>query len=341
MKITRIGLDLAKSVFQVHGVDRDGRVVLRRRLRRSEVLKFFARLEPCLVGMEACGGAHHWGREIQKLGHQVRLISPQFVKPYVKSNKNDQNDAEAICEAISRPGMRFVGLKSPQQQELQGLHRVRSGLVAERTALANRIRGLLTEFGVVLPKQISQLRRGLPQVLEDGSNGLSGSMRSLFEGLRADLVRLDERVAELDRLMVQAVGKDSSSERLCAIEGIGPVTATALVATVGAGAGFANGRGLSASLGLVPRQHGSGGKAGLGGISKRGDPYLRTLLVHGARAVLSHVAGKTDRRSRWLQGLIARRGKNVAAVALANKNARIAWALLAHGQSYRPAVCSQ
>ena len=338
MKITRIGLDLAKSVFQVHGVDRGGRTVLRRRLRRSEVWKFFAGQEPCLVGMEACGGAHHWGRELMKLGHQVRLISPQFVKPYVKSNKNDANDAEAICEAVSRPGMRFVAVKTCQQQELQGMHRVRSGLVSERTALANRIRGLLAEFGVVLPKQLAQLRCGLPQVLEDGGNGLSGSMRGVLEGLRQDLVERDARVRELDRLIEQAARQDAACQRVSAIEGIGPVTATALVATVGAGAGFANGRGFSACVGLVPRQHGSGGKAGLGRISKRGDPYLRTLLIHGARSVLSHVAGKTDRRSRWLQGLIARRGKNVAAVALANKNARIAWALLARAEAYRPAT---
>lgn len=336
MKITRIGLDLAKSVFQVHGVDRVGRTVVRRRLRRSEVLKFFAAQEPCLVGMEACAGAHHWGRELMKLGHQGRLMSPQFVKPYVKSNKNDANDAEAICEAVSRPGMRFVAVKSGAQQELQAIHRVRSGLVGERTALGNRIRGLLAEFGVVLPKQLSQLRRGIPQVLEDGSNGLSGSMRGLLEGLRQDLVRLDARVLELDRMIEQAARQDPACQRLSAMEGIGPVTATALLATVGSGAGFANGRGFSASLGLVPRQHGSGGKAGLGAISKRGDPYLRTLLIHGARSVLQHLAGKTDRRSRWLQGLIARRNKNVAAVALANKNARIAWALLARDEAYRP-----
>jgi transposase len=338
MKITRVGLDLAKDVFQVHGVDRGGRTVIRRRLRRGEVLKFFAGVEPCVVGMEACGGAHHWGRELGKLGHQVRMVSAQFVKPYVKSNKSDANDAEAICEAISRPGMRFVELKTVAQQELQALHRVRSGLVGERTALANRIRGLLTEFGVVMPRRLAQVRSGLPWILEDGENGLSGALRGLLEGLRADLERLDERIGELDRLIGKAVREDPACERLAAIEGIGPMTASALVAAVGSGAAFANGRGLAAFLGLVPRQHGSGGKAGLGRISKRGDAYLRTLLIHGARAVLHHAAHKTDRRSRWLQGLMARRNKNIAAVALANKNARIAWALLAHEQSYRPAA---
>jgi len=341
MKITRIGLDLAKDVFQVHGVDRDGRRVARRRLRRGEVLKYFAGIEPCVVGMEACGGAHHWARELGKLGHQVRLVSAQFVKPYVKSNKSDANDAEAICETISRPGMRFVELKTVQQQELQALHRVRSGLVGERTGLANRIRGLLTEFGVVLPRQLAQVRRGLPWVLEDGENGLSGALRGLLEGLRADLERLDERIGELDRLIGQAVREDPACERLAAIEGIGPLTASALVAAVGTGKAFANGRGMAAFLGLVPRQHGSGGKARLGAISKRGDPYLRTLLIHGARSVLLHAARKTDARSRWLQGLMARRHRNVAAVALANKNARIAWALLAHEQSYRPAAGGQ
>jgi len=341
MKITRIGLDLAKDVFQVHGVDRDGRTVVRRRLRRGEVLKFFGGVEPCVVGMEACGGAHHWGRELGKLGHLVRMVSAQFVKPYVKSNKSDANDAEAICEAISRPGMRFVEVKTVQQQELQALHRVRSGLVGERTGLANRIRGLLTEFGVVMPRQLAQVRRGLPWILEDGENGLSGTLRGVIEGLRADLERLDERIGELDRLIGQAVREDPACERLATIEGIGPLTASALVAAVGTGAAFANGRGMAAFLGLVPRQHGSGGKAGLGAISKRGDPYLRTLLIHGARSVLQHAARKTDVRSRWLQGLMARRHRNVAAVALANKNARIAWALLAHGQSYRPAACGQ
>ena len=341
MKITRIGLDLAKDVFQVHGVDRDGRKVASRRLRRGEVLKYFGGIDPCVVGMEACGGAHHWGRELGKLGHQVRLVSAQFVKPYVKSNKSDANDAEAICETISRPGMRFVELKTVQQQELQALHRVRSGLVGERTGLANRIRGLLTEFGVVMPRQLAQVRRGLPWVLEDGENGLSGALRGLLEGLRADLERLDERIGELDRLIHQAVREDPACERLAAIEGIGPLTASALVAAVGTGKAFANGRGMAAFLGLVPRQHGSGGKAGLGAISKRGDPYLRTLLIHRARSVLLHAARKTDARSRWLQSLMARRHRNVAAVALANKNARIAWALLAHEQSYRPAAGGQ
>ena len=264
MKITRIGLDLAKDVFQVHGVDRDGRTMVRRRLRRGEVLKFFAGVEPCVVGMEACGGAHHWGRELGKLGHPVRLVGAQFVKPYVKSNKSDANDAEAICEAVSRPGMRFVELKTVRQQELQGLHRVRSGLVAQRTGLANRIRGLLTEFGVVMPRQLAQVRRALPWILEDGENGLSGALRGLLEGLRADLERLDERIAELDRLIRQAVREDPACERLAQIEGIGPLTASALVAAVGTGAAFTNGRGMAAFLGLVPRQHGSGGKAGLG-----------------------------------------------------------------------------
>ena len=341
MKVTRIGLDLAKDVFQVHGVDRDGRMVVRRQLRRAEVLKFFAGIGPCTVGLEACGGAHHWGRELSKLGHQVRLVSAQFVKPYVKSNKSDANDAEAICEAVSRPGMRFVMVKTVRQQELQAVHRIRSGLVAERTALSNRVRGELAEFGVVLPRRLSQVRAGLPWVLEDGENGLSGALRNLLEGLRRDLERLDERIGELDCLIREAVREDAACGRLAQIEGIGPITASALVAGVGSGEGFANGRGMAAFLGLVPRQHGSGGKAGLGAISKRGDAYLRTLLIHGARAVLHHAAQKTDRRSRWLQGLIARRNKHIATVALANKNAPIAWAILARGEPYRPAACSQ
>lgn len=338
MKITRIGLDLAKQVFQVHGVDRDERAVLKRRLRREQVLEFFARVSPCVVGMEACGGAHHWARELGKLGHEVRLVSPQFVKPYVKSNKNDAADAEAICEAISRPGMRFVPVKTVGQQEVGALHRVRSGLVAERTALGNRMRGLLAEFGVVMPQRLSQLRAWVSDVLEDGESGLGARTRALLTGLQGDLVRLDERVAELDRLIAEAVGEDPACQRLTQIEGIGGISASALVAAVGDGGAFANGRCLAAFLGLVPRQHGSGGKAGLGHISKRGDAYLRTLLIHGARAVLRHAARKSDPRSRWLQSLMARRNKNVAAVALANKNARIAWAMLARGQAYQRAA---
>jgi transposase len=336
MNIKRVGIDLAKQVFQVHGVDYQDKVVLRKQLRRNQLLSYFATLPPCLIGMEACGGAHHWARELQKLGHTVKLIAPQFVKPYVKSNKNDANDAEAICEAVGRPTMRFVSVKTIAQQDLQAIHRIRSELVRQRTAKVNQIRGFLAEYGLVVGRQVATLRRALPELLEDAENGLSFDFRGLLEDLRQDLIRLDERVAEMDKKVHTLAHSMPAAKLLQSIPGIGPISATAIVCAVGDGKQFKRGRDLAAWLGLTPRQQSSGGKDRLLGISKRGDTYLRTLLIQGAKSVLKVVDKKTDPRSLWLQNLCARKHKNIAAVALANKNARIAWALLSNETSYLP-----
>ena len=336
MKITTVGLDLAKSVFQVHGVDVRGKAVLRKQLKRSEMATFFANLPPCLIGMEACSSAHHWARKLVALGHEVRLMAPQFVKPYVKTNKNDRNDAEAICEAVTRPTMRFVPVKTSEQQTVLALHRARAAYVKARTAQANQMRGLLGEFGIVLPQGISQLYRQVPDILADGDNALPGPMRALLQRLLAQLKALDQQVAELKGEIVAWHLRNEDSRRLERIGGFGPLTASALVASLGNARSFKNGRQVAAWLGLVPRQDSSGGKTRLLGISKHGDVYLRTLLIHGARAVLRHLAHRTHRTDDWLRRLLARRNKNIAAVALANKNARIAWALLAHQRDFAP-----
>ena len=326
---------MAKSVFQVHGVDERGKAVLRKQLKRKEVVKFCANLEPCLVGMEACGSAHYWAREIGALGHTVRLMAPQFVKPYVKTNKSDRNDAEAICEAVARPHMRFVPVKTGEQQALLSVHRARQGFVKARTAQANQIRGLLAEFGIVIPKGMGHIAKRLPEILEDGENGVPGMMRELLERLGENLKDMDKQVGELERQIKLWHRENERSRKLEAIAGIGPITASALVATVGDAKSFKNARQLPAWLGMVPRHEGTGGKAKLGRISKRGDVYLRTLLIHGARAVIRQFERKPDQADGWLKKLLARRNKNIAAVALAAKNARIAWALLAHERPYQ------
>lgn len=336
MKIKRIGLDLAKQVFQVHGVDGEDRVVLKRQLRRQQMLAFFSKIEPCLIGMEACGGAHYWGRELMKFGHTVRLMAPQHVKPYVKGNKNDMNDAEAICEAAGRPNMRFVAVKTVAQQDLQSCHRVRTLLVRQRTAKANEIRGLLSEYGIVVANRIESLRRALPALLENMDLIPGEGLRQLLMALREDLVYLDERVRQLDQVIERAAREDAVARRLQQIPGIGPVTATALVASVGDARQFRRARDMAAWLGLVPRQQSSGGKAVLQGISKRGDAYLRTLLIHGARSVARVASRKTDALSQWTDRISRRRHANIAVVALANKNARIAWALMTRGTDYVP-----
>lgn len=338
MNITRIGVDLAKNVFQVHGVNRQGEIVVRKQLRRTQMLDWFGKLAPCLVGMEACGSAHYWARELSKLGHDVRLMAPQFVKPYVKRGKNDANDAEAICEAVSRPTMRFVAAKTVEQQTMQAEHRIRARLVRSRTALSNEIRGLLSEFGVIVPTSLGALRRALPEILEDGENGLPGDFRILLAELAEELRSLDDRVKFYDTRLQTRARTDERIQRLLAVEGIGPVVASALAAAVDDGRQFGKGRDLAAWLGLTPREHSSGGKQRLGGISKQGDTYVRTLLIHGARAALNAAVNKTDPRSRWVTALAARRNKNIATVALANKNARIAWAILARGEVYRAAA---
>ncbi|WP_297447069.1 IS110 family transposase [Acidiferrobacter sp.] len=335
MKVTTVGVDLAKAVFAVHGVDGRGKVVFRKALKRAQVLTFFANLAPCLIGMEACGSAHHWARQLTVLGHTVRLMAPQFVKPYVKTNKNDAADAEAICEVVTRPNMRFVPIKTAESQAVLALHRARQGFVKARTAQGNQIRGLLSEFGLVIPQGIASITKQIPRILEDAENGLPDTLRALIARLAAHLQELDRQVHELEA-QIQAWHRQSAdSQRLSAIPGIGPITATALVASIGDAKVFANGRQLAAWLGLVPRQHSSGGKPTLLGISKRGDVYLRTLLIHGARAAIRVSADRLAHEA-WLKRLLDRRHKNVAAVALAHKNARMAWALLARGQDYRP-----
>jgi transposase len=338
MKITTIGLDIAKQVFQIHAADGEGRVVLRKRLRRNQLAAFFANLPPCVVGLEACCGAHYWVRVLNRCGHSIRLIAPQFVKPYVKSNKNDANDAEAICEAVSRPQMRFVAAKSVEQQDIQSLHRVRSRLIGSRTQLGNQIRGLLTEYGIVLPQHFSQLRRELPLVLEDATNELTALTRRLFSSLYDELLSLEEKIAALDDQIVVIHRASEPCRRIAAVEGIGPLTATALVAAISDGKAFKNGRQFAAWLGLVPKQHSSGGKTRLFGISKRGDTYLRTLLIHGARSVVYRAGRKTDPRSLWIADKQRRLGTSKACVAVANKNARIVWSLIAHEVPYRRAA---
>ena len=327
MKITTVGIDLAKNVFQIHAVDDHGKAVLKRQLKRDQMAAFFANLPPCLIGMEACGSAHHWARKLESFGHTVRLMAPQFVKPYVKTNKNDAADAEAICEAVARPNMRFVPIKNIEQQSVLALHRVRQSFVKARTAQANQIRGLLAEFGLIIPQGIANIAKRVPELIEDASNELTGSFRLLVD-------RLMDHLKELDRQVKAWHRASDASCKLERIPGIGPITASALVATIGDAKNFDGGRQVAAWLGLVPRQHSSGGKPTLLGMSKRGDSYLRTLLIHGARSVIFRAQQKADKGS-WLHKLLERRNPNVAAVALANKNARIVWALLARDQEFR------
>ena len=338
MKLIRVGVDLAKNVFQLHGVDRSEKTVWRRKLVRGDWIKaLLDRIEPgCEIGMEACSGAHHWARVLQAKGYTVKLIAPQFVKPYVKSNKNDANDAEAICEAMSRPSMRFVAVKTVEQQDIQAVHRVRSGLMDQRKAKAHQLRGLASEYGLVAPKELLHLKSAIPRWLEDQENGLSERFRRLLRGLWRDLLAFDERIEELDREIEQIAQQDPVAVRLQQVRGIGPLTATALLATVGDASQFSNGREMAASFGLTPKQNSSGGKERLLGISKRGDAYLRSLLVHGARAVIRTAQAKTDRMSTWVMRIATTQHPNIAAVALANKTTRIAWAMLTKGPDYRP-----
>jgi len=335
MTVTTIGIDLAKTVFQVHGADHKGKAILKKRLQRDKLLPFLANLPTCLIGLEACGGSNFWARAIKKLGHDVRLISPQYVKPYVKTNKNDYNDAAAICEAVTRPEMHFVNIKTVEQQDIQTLHRIRTRLVRERTALINQTRGILLEFGLTLPMSIQAFRREVPLLLEDAQNTLTQMAREIVAEQYADLLMLDQKITRYEH-RIQRVFKESPvCQRLAKVEGVGPLIATALVAAVGNARHFKNGRQMAAWLGLVPRQHSSGNKNYLLGISKRGDAYLRTLLIHGARSIVYRCKTKNEQRNRWLLKLKERRGVNRTAVALANKNARILWALMAKEEPYR------
>jgi transposase len=331
-KITTVGLDLAKSVFSVHGINASGHTVLRKTVRRDKLMELIAALPPCLIGMEACGGAHEWARQFQQRGHRVGIMMARFVAPYRKSAKNDGNDAEAICEAVARPNMRFVPVKSAEQQAILSLHRVRQGYVEERTATINRIRGLLTEFGMVLPQRAAEVRRAAGILAER----LPLLAREAIADLRAHLAYLDDRIDHYEQQLTTMNRHCAPAQRIMTMPGIGPLTASAITASVASGHEFSNGRQFAAWLGLVPRQHSTGGKTRLGRITKRGDAYLRTLLMLGARAVLQNAAHKADRLSRWAVAVRERRGYHRAVIAIAAKNARIIWALLAKECTFVP-----
>ena len=336
MAILYVGIDLAKNVFAVHGVDEHGKaVVIRPSVPRARLHQLVAALPPCTIGMEACSGAHHWARLFAQHGHTVRLMAPKFVAPYRmsgKRGKNDAADAMAICEAVQRPNMRFVPVKSQDEQARLCVHRVRQGLVEQRTATINRVRGLLSEFGIVLPQKAATVRREAAAHLED----LPGWANTAVGDSLSELHRLDERIAEYDRHVARMAREDDRSRALMQLSGIGSTTASALVSTIGNARDFKNGRQLAAWLGLVPGQYSSGGKTRLGGITKAGDSYLRTLLVLGAKAVLAAAKNKDDRLSRWAMALEVRRGYWKAVVAIAAKNARMAWAVLAKGENFKP-----
>lgn len=336
-KITTIGLDLAKNVFHVVCCDGRGKLQSRKKLQRRQLLAWFARQTPCLVGMEACATAHYWARELRELGHEVKLIPAQHVKAYLRGNKNDYNDAQAIAEAVVRPQMRFVAIKEVETQDIQALYRLREQRIRERTALGNQLRGLLGEYGVTLPRGMGALKRRLPRLLEERENGLSERFRRLLHLAWQQFQLLEHYLEEYDREMKRVAAEHEACRRLQTIPGFGPVVSGVFFSRVGNGEGFRRGRDVSASLGLVPRQHSSGGKEVLLGISKRGDGYLRGLLIHGARAVVRRSAGKRDRLSRWIRRLVERRGHNKAVVALANKMARMGWAILANKTCYQMA----
>jgi transposase len=340
-KVTTLGIDLAKSVFQLHGVDSTGKVVWRREVRRPQLMKLVAQLEPCLIGIEACGGANYWARRFAEFGHQVKMMSPQFVKPYRKSDKNDRNDAEAICEAVGRPSMRFVAVKSIEQQDMLTMHRVREGLMKERVALINRIRGSLAEYGIVIARDVSNLRRQFPGILEDAENELTASAREIFRELYQDLLAREQRIGQLERCIRALGSQHDVVRRLLTVPGIGYLSATALYGAVGDAKHYRNGRQLAAWMGLVPRQSSSGGKQRLLGITKRGDKYLRKLLVHGARSIVTRAERTPRLPDRWLNELRERRGKPRSYVAQANKTARIAWAIMAKGEVYRAPTAAQ
>ncbi len=332
-KITTVGIDLAKNVFSVHAIDEEGQVVLRKSITRARLMSLAGQWPACTVGMEACSGAHEWARKFQALGHTVRIMAARFVTPYRRNGKNDGNDAEAICEAMQRPSMRFVPVKSAEQQAVLSVHRVRQGFVEERTATINRVRGLLAEFGQVLPQRAAEVRRGAAIAAE----ALPSLARSAIQDLLAHLHELDDRVTAYDRQLEQLARSSEATQRLMSLPGVGPLTALATVASVGHAHEFTNGRQFAAWLGLVPRQWSTGGKARLGRITKRGDAYLRTLLIMGARSALQMAAGRNDKLSRWALALKERRGYHKAVVALAAKNARIIWAMLARGTQFNPA----
>lgn len=336
MNITTIGLDLAKTNFHLVCFNRHFKEVKKRMLKRHQMLPFFAQLPPLHIAMEACSGAHYWGRELKKMGHEVALIPPQYVKPYLRGNKNDFNDARAIAEAGTRPGIPTTAIKSSEEQDIQALHRIRSQCQKDRTALINSTRGLLSEYGIVIPKGSHKLRRRIPELLEDADKALSFSFRLLLARRYEQLVELDGHIAFYTDELEKYGRQNQACQRLQKVPGFGPIVSSAFHSAIGDGRHFSKGRDVSASLGLVPRQHSSGGKNVLLGISKRGDRYLRSLLVHGARAVVNRAVGKDDHLSRWVNRIREKRGWNKAVVAMANKMARMGWAILRYNTTYQP-----
>lgn len=334
-QIAVIGIDLAKNVFQIHGTDPSGLIVLKKKLARGQMIDFFARLTPCLVGMEACSSAHYWGRRLSEMGHTVRLMPPQYVKPYVKTNKNDARDAEAICEAVMRPNMRFVPIKSEEQQAVLVLHRVRAGIIKQRVALGNQIRGLLAEFGIIIPQSFKQLNTRLMQIISSSGSQIPEELKPMFSSLFQELTNLTCRIKAFDKQIESHLRSSNECQRILQIEGVGPLTATAVVASIGDIQNFKSASQFAAWLGLVPRQNSSGGKTRLQGISKRGDTYLRYLLVHGARAALSY-AKRVDKLNSWQQAMLQRKTLNKVVVAMAHRTARRIWAILAKDCAYDP-----
>lgn len=333
-EVTTLGIDLAKQVFELHGLDGGGRTVLRRRLRRRQLLRFMAQLPRCEVVMEACGGAQYWARQFTGLGHEAKLIAPQAAKAYRQGQKNDANDAAAVAVAARAPRARFIAVKDEEQQVVQGLARIRSRLVGQRTALSNQARGLLAEFGIVLPKGLAAVRGALVGLPED--ERLPARLRPVMGELHGELAALDQRIKGYERELNRQVCTHPDGQRLLALRGVGVLSAGALLAKLGTGGAYCDARQFSASLGLTPRQHSSGETVRLGAITKQGDPELRRLLIHGARSAIHHLGDQQDRDSRWLRALVERRGKNRAVVAWANKTARRAWALVRYGREYDP-----
>lgn len=334
-EISLVGIDIAKDVFQINAVDARGKVVLCKRIYRSDLRLFVTNLPKCVIAMEACSGSNYWGREFEKMGHEVRLISPQFVKPYVKGNKHDAADAEGISEAASRPGMRFVPVKATWQQDILMVHRVRERLVRNRTALTNEIRAVLMEYGVVFGRGYKSLREGICKLMGEDDIRLTELIKGVIWDLYEELIAIQEQVDRYEAKVREIYKSNETCQRIGEVPGVGPVTATAMISSIGDARVFRSGRQMAAWLGLVPRQHSSGGKTVLLGISKRGDRYVRRLLVHGARSVLKYAVNKSDRRSKWLLRIQETRGYNKACVAMANKNARICWALMVRGTEYK------